>query len=526
MLESHNSQQKQELALLLEEAARRKKEKANRVLKETLQSPETPGASKRADVVTSLYPNRYCPQKPHPPQAHFLSVYNTVRNPKWDGASNDEFLADEILYGGAAGGAKSSAILMAGLQFVEVPGYAAIIFRKTFTDLSLPGGLMDRAREWLTGSDAKWDDKSHTWFFPSGASLSFGYMDSENAHFRYQGAEFQFIGFDELTQFPENQYLYLMSRLRRVTTMDVPLRMRSASNPGGVGHAWVKQRFITEAKKNGCIFIPSKLKDNPSISYDQYAASLMHLPPVIRAQLLEGNWDVTDGGKVISRAWFTQFLEEKPWTPVRVRAWDLAASADKDEGCRTSGVLMSRTADGKFNIEHVVKGHWRPGERDEIIKQTAETDGTAVDILIEEEPGSGGIAQNEHLLLSLAKWPVQSLRVTGDKVVRAGPFASAAHNGLIRLVRGEWLSEYLDELDIFPDGQFLDQVDATTLAYNYLAQFGPPETSSFVDAGEVKKEEDDDDVPKVRSPLEDYGVRDRNRIGRDWIRGRRLHGES
>lgn len=507
MLESYNSQKKQELAQLLEEAARRKKGRA----KQTLSSPSV-GAStsaQRAEAVSSLFPNRYCPQKPWPKQAHFLALTEM-----------------EALYGGAAGGAKSSALLMAALMYAEVPGYSAIIFRKTFTDLSLPGGLMDRAREWLSGTDARWDDKSHTWYFPSGASLSFGYMDSENAHFRYQGAEFQCICFDELTQFPENQYKYLMSRLRRTTDLDVPVRMRSASNPGGLGHAWVKQRFITEAAKNNTVFVPSKLRDNPAINYDEYASTLNHLPPVIKAQLLEGNWDVTDGGKVISRAWFTDFISEKPWTPVRVRAWDLAASADKEEGCRTSGVLMSRTSDGKFNIEHVVKGHWRPGERDQIVKQTAEADGEAVTILIEEEPGSGGIAQNETLLVSLAKWPVQSLRVTGDKVVRCGPFAAAAHSGHIRLVRGEWLSEYLDELDIFPDGQFMDQVDATTLAYNYLAQFGPPDTSTYMPTHEPAKEEDDDDVPKMRNPLEDYGIRDRNRIAREWIRGRRLHGES
>lgn len=466
----------------------------------------------KAKLAASVFPNRYCPQTPHPRQAHFLSLSDIP----------------EVLYGGAAGGAKSSALLMAALQYSEVPGYAAIIFRRTFTDLSLPGGLMDRAREWLTGTDARWSNEGHTWYFPSGASLTFGYMDSENAHFRYQGAEFQCICFDELTQFPEIQYKYLMSRLRRVKTMDVPLRMRAASNPGGVGHAWVKQRFFTEALKNGCVFVASKLRDNPSITYDEYASTLSHLPPVIRAQLLEGNWDVTDGGKVISRAWFTEYLDSKPWTPVRVRAWDLAASADKDEGCRTSGVLMSRTPDGKFNVEHVVKGHWRPGERDEIVKQTAEVDGTEVEILIEEEPGSGGIAQNEHLLYALAKYPVKSLRVTGDKVVRAGPFASAAHNGLIRLVRGEWLSEYLDELDIFPDGQFLDQVDATTLAYNYLAASAPPEMGNWTEGIELPKKEDEDDgfMPQVRNPLADYGIRDRNRIGREWTRGRRLHGES
>ena len=116
---------------------------------------------------------------------------------------------EEAFYGGAAGGGKSDCLLMAALQYVDIPDYAAILFRKTYADLTLPGALMDRARDWLSGTDARWKDEEKTWLFPSGASITFGYLENEQDKFRYKSAEFQFCGFDELTQFSETQYTYL-----------------------------------------------------------------------------------------------------------------------------------------------------------------------------------------------------------------------------------------------------------------------------------------------------------------------------
>ena len=133
---------------------------------------------------------------------------------------------------------------MAALQYVDVPGYAALLFRRTYADLNLPGALMDRAHQWLGATAARWNAHDHRWTFPSGATLTFGYLETERDKYRYQSSELQYIGFDELTQFPESQYTYLFSRLRRLGDSEVPLRMRSASNPGGEGHEWVRARFV------------------------------------------------------------------------------------------------------------------------------------------------------------------------------------------------------------------------------------------------------------------------------------------
>ena len=97
----------------------------------------------------------------------------------------------EAFYGGAAGPGKSDALLMAALQYVDVSGYAALLLRRTYADLSRPGALMDRAREWLAGTDAIWNGARHTWRFPSGAQLAFGYLEHDGDELQYQSAEFQ-----------------------------------------------------------------------------------------------------------------------------------------------------------------------------------------------------------------------------------------------------------------------------------------------------------------------------------------------
>lgn len=223
----------------------------------------------------------YTPHYPEPPQEAFLATTEL-----------------EALYGGSAGGGKSDALLIAALQYVDVPGYSAILFRRTYTDLALPGAIMDRSKQWLAGTDATWKDTDKTWRFPSGATLAFGYLQTSTDRFRYQSAEFQFIGFDELTQFPEADYLYLFSRLRRLEGATVPLRMRGASNPGGLGHRWVMGRFNPTglSPSPDRVFIPAKLADNPHIDQESYRKSLAELDPQTRAQLEHGDWTARQPG--------------------------------------------------------------------------------------------------------------------------------------------------------------------------------------------------------------------------------------
>ena len=189
----------------------------------------------------------YSPETPSLTQKVFLRTYSL-----------------EALFGGAAGGGKSSALLMAALQYIDVPNYSAILFRRTYADLALPGAIMDRFQSWIAEEeDIKWNANNYTAVFPSGARISFGYLNNSQDYLRYKGAEFQFIGMDEVTEIREADYRYLFSRLRRPASgplAKVPLRMRCASNPAP---NWVRQRFIIEGKEQGRIFVPSFLTDNP-----------------------------------------------------------------------------------------------------------------------------------------------------------------------------------------------------------------------------------------------------------------------
>ena len=378
----------------------------------------------------------------------------------------------EAFYGGAAGGGKSDALLAAALQYVDVPGYAAILFRRTHTDLALPGALMDRAHEWLANTDAHWSDKKKTWDFPSGATLTFGYLDGPHDKDRYQSAEFQYIGFDELTHFRESDYRYLFSRLRRLTEVKIPIRMRAASNPGGIGHEWVKQRFIVERKRP---YIPARLDDNPYIDRVEYEASLSELDPLTRAQLLAGDWDVAAGGEMFKREWF-DIVEVAPVGLQTVRFWDLAATAPRQgtDPDYTVGLKMGRAAEGTFYVLDVQRTRQTAGGVKALVKQTASLDGISTLIRMEQEPGSSGKAVIADFVKELAGYTFKGIPSGAGKDIRAMPVASQAEAGNVKLVRGQWLNAFLDEVAMFPLGAHDDQVDGLSGAFNALARPSAP----------------------------------------------------
>jgi predicted phage terminase large subunit-like protein len=397
----------------------------------------------------------FCPHEPTERQQAFL-----------------DRLELECLYGGAAGGGKSDALLMAALQWVHVPGYAALLLRRTYADLSLPGALMDRANEWLRGTAAKWRDKEKTWEFPSGASITFGYLETENDKYRYQGAEFQFIGLDEATQFSETQYRYLLSRIRRLKGSEAPLRARCASNPGGLGHEWVKARFVSPGSAERP-FVPAKLEDNPHLDIDEYEKSLAELDHVTRAQLRRGDWDVLPEGRLFKREWF-KFCEpaEVPSNLRMVRFWDLAATAQKPgtDPDWSAGALVGRCPEGRLYICDVKRIRETPLPVQRLVRSVAEEDGRRIPVWMEQEPGSSGVAVIDHYTRNvLPGWNFRGVRSTGKKEERAGPVSSQCEAGNVTVVRGKWNATFLDEICAFPtEGVHDDQVDAVSGAFSEL----------------------------------------------------------
>jgi predicted phage terminase large subunit-like protein len=403
-------------------------------------------------VKTPAVLTKYCPNKPFPPQLAFLALPHL-----------------EALYGGAAGGGKSECLLMAALQYVHVPGYSALLLRRTYADLALPGALMDRAEQWLAGSDAKWNAQDKQWSFPSGATINFGYLETEKDKYRYQGAELQFIGIDEATQFSESQYRYLLSRLRRKAGVQVPLRARLASNPGGHGHEWVRQRFVVEGRDKGRPFIPARLEDNPGLDQAEYRRSLDQLDHLTRAQLLNGDWDVLPCGGLFEREWF-EIVNAAPSGGRSLRYWDLAATAaapGKDPDWTVGAKVTVK--DGIWFVEDIIRLRGTPQKIEAVIRQTADIDGRGIPIRMEQEPGSSGVGMIDHYARRvLVGFDFKGDKKTGDKTTMARPVSAAAERGNVRLVRGTWCGAFLDEIEAFPQAAHDDQVDAVSGAFAML----------------------------------------------------------
>ena len=236
-----------------------------------------------------------------------------------------EFLAaseTDVLYGGAAGGGKSYAMLVDPLRYAHRAAHRGLIIRRSMPELR---ELIDKSRELYPKAfpGCKYREVEKMWNFPSGAKIEFGFLERDADVYRYQGQAYSWIGFDEITHLPtEFSWNYLASRLR-TTDSEITPYMRCTANPGGVGAHWVKKRYIDPADYNESFegsdgltrkFIPAKLDDNPYLAKDgRYEKMLMALPPTQRKQLLEGNWDVNEG------AAFTEFnLEEHVIPPFEI----------------------------------------------------------------------------------------------------------------------------------------------------------------------------------------------------------------
>lgn len=411
---------------------------------------------------------KYIPHTPTPKQAAYMLLD-----------------CEEAFYGGAAGGGKSDALLMCALQYVDIPGYSAILFRKSYADLTKPGALMDRAKEWLLPhKNVRWDEKDKKFiFYQEGtkipiSTVQFGYLENPNDRFNYQGGEYQFIGFDELTHIAKVSYIYMFSRLRRLKGVNIPLRVRGASNPPEDDSGnWVRDRFIVEGPEKGRIFIPAGLDDNPYLDKEEYEKTLEQLDPVSRARLREGDWNITRKGNMFKRDWF-ELVDTLPTYRRTIRWWDMAAS-DEEKAKRknksgepdyTASVKVSE-ANGIYYVEDIIRVRKSPEGTEELQKNTAISDGYNVAIREEQEPGSSGIAVISNKSRTIFKgYAYKGVPSSGSKVDRALIASAAAGNGNIKIVRGiRNLEEFLNELESFPGGIHDDMVDCLSGA---IAELG------------------------------------------------------
>jgi predicted phage terminase large subunit-like protein len=295
-------------------------------------------------------------------------------------------------------------------------------------------------------------------------------MASERDKDQYQGSEYLFIGVDELTQFTEDQYLWLMSRLRKKEGEPIPLRMWSASNPGRRGMGWVKQRFIIEGEKYGRAFIRATLDDNPYLNREEYKQTLSNLDPVTRRQLLLGDWDAVASGGFFKRQWF-EIIKEAPSDAIKLRSWDMAATPPTPTNTDpdwTAGVKIG-IKEGVYYIYDIKHTRDTPQNIERLVKQTAQLDGQQVPIVVEQEGGSSGVSQIDYYRrFVLPAYQFKGIKPTGPKETRIAIVSSHAEAGNIKLVEGNWINAFFDEAELYPEGSHDDMLDACAQGVLYL----------------------------------------------------------
>lgn len=399
--------------------------------------------------------------------------------------------AFEVLYGGQAGGGKSEALLVEGSRHAHVPGYRGIIFRRTFPELRQ--SLIPRSHELYTRLGGVYRVHENEWRFPSGARVGFGHMEGKSSHYLYQSAEFAYIAFDELTSFLEEQYLYLFSRAR--TTCGVPVRVRAGTNPGGIGHEWVKARFIdklepeeiryfkriddvdTEVEKgtDGALsrqFIPATVHDNPKLleADSLYVERLMALPLVERERLLNGNWDITPQGNVFRASWFKVVKGEPDDVVWWARFWDLAVST-RTSADYTASARVGLGEDGTLYIADMerFRAEW-PDTRRRIIQKSLREPGVMVGV--EKVAFQLAAIQDLRRAPEMAAVAIVEVRPDRDKLSRAYAWSSRAEAGKVKLIDGPWVPGFVNECVAFSgDGTtFDDQVDAVSGGVSLLGR--------------------------------------------------------
>lgn len=440
--------------------------------------------------------------------------------------SQERFLsspADIVFYGGEAGSAKTSGLVLEGLRNHDVPKSGAIIFRRTSPQLEGPGSLWELMREWYPHVQGKCKSSPVLkCTFPSGATVQLGHLQYETNKEDHQGKGYSLIGFDELPHFTETQFWYLYSRCR--STSGVKSYIRATMNPDP--DSWVKKLILwwldangeyADPAKSGVIryfyridnelvwgdteaelvakhpemvdengdqipptsftYILGRLADNKILlSKDPgYRARLMALPLVERERLLGsgagGNWKIKPAaGLYFRRGWFRiidRIPQDDPLILV-VRGWDKAATQVDDQHpdpAWTRGVKMGVTKSGRYVVMHVASLRGSPHENLELQRRTAAADGRSVKVLTWQDPGQGGKVEATLTKGWLAGYRVESVVAKEDKITYAGPFSTQVEAGNVDLLYGDWNEEFIGELERFPEGKHKDQVDAASRAF-------------------------------------------------------------
>lgn len=398
--------------------------------------------------------------------------------------------ADIAIFGGAAGGGKTWALLVEPLFHIANPQFGALLFRRTYPQITLEGGLWDESEEIYPFAGAQMTKGNLRWQFPSGATVVMRSMENETDRYNYDGAQIPLICFDQLESFTEKQFFYMLSRNR--STCGVRPYVRASCNPQpgwlanfiqwwwdeqtgyaipersgqvrwfcrvGDGIRWAGSAVELKRKHPGVepksvTFIFSKLTDNAVLMKKDpgYLSNLMALPLVDRERLLGGNWKISIAGNLFKREWW-KFVDALPAGCFnKCRFWDIAATAPepgKDPDW-TAGALVCEFQ-GDIFIADVQHFQGTPLVNELRIKATAELDGPMVKVRMEQEGGASGKSlsgdEGHYARNILVGFDYAGVPSSKKKILRWAPLSAAVEQGRVFLVRGKWNQDFVDELE-------------------------------------------------------------------------------
>ena len=431
--------------------------------------------------------------------------------------------ADIIIYGGAAGGGKTYALLLEALRHKDVKGFGGVIFRHNYNQITAEGGLWDASNKLFSqvpDAHPRKSPKLH-WRFDGGAKLNFAHIEREEDLKSWQGTEIAYIAFDELTHFTKRQFLYMLSRNR--STCGVRPYVRATCNPDSDSWVadfvswWIDQdtgypiadrsgkiRWMCVIKDTifwadspdelaekyevdlsqckSVTFIASRLEDNKVLMENDpgYMANLKALPEVDMERLLKGNWKIkAAAGKFFKRTQIgpANMLAQIPTDVIYwCRAWDIAATDETEGGDPdfTSSALIGKRKDGSFVVANVTNDLVKAGDVERLIHTTSIMDrarfGAIYHVHIPQDPGAAGKIVANNYVKMLAGFNVKSDPVSGSKELRATPFAAQWQNGNVYILVADWNDMYFNQLESFPSSSHDDMVDCSADAFNECAE--------------------------------------------------------